>query len=103
MRDARVHRGPYEATNGGISSTECTIYILAPGETNPNVTRPEVLFREELRGRDYYAAIPVAQRPGMVGPMFGGNMAITHDTGPKREYHIHDRWETPESYAELSQ
>src|SRR5574343_263234 len=104
MKRATVYRPNYDGTNGGISATENTIWILGEKEPMPpECERTErikpILFREQYKNCGYYAAVPVVSPPDKVGPMHGGNIALTDWDGIEtRLYRIHDRYETPEQH-----
>lgn len=60
------------------------------------------VFVIEHRGPEYYALKPLIQRTDLIGPMSGGNLAYSCDSRCRRVYHIHDRFETPTQYEQLS-
>lgn len=92
-----------DCTNGGVSSIADRIYM--PCEDGPihasKVEQEWILFPEK-RGQEYWALKPAYIPPNMVGPMSGGNLAYCSDSRVKRVYHIHDRFETQETYNALS-
>jgi hypothetical protein len=113
MRRARIYRSDLGAGTG-VSSRVDTILIFGENEERPaDLVLTERHFREQNRSNltggtrpgetTYWAAVPCLARPGLVGPMDDGNLAVAHYDGkPERIYHVHDRWETPEQYAALS-
>ena len=95
MRRATVYRpGSGSCTNGGITDTNDTIYILDEWE-DPNPEQPlNIQFRCEQRGPDYFAARPIEDKSGWSGPMYGGNLAVCqYDGQPTLILRVHDRWE----------
>lgn len=97
--DSRVS----DATNGGASAKSNTVYIEHPqGFIDDGKVDPNLIFTIEKRGPNYVALTQPA-REGFCGPMAGGNLAYTCDSrGAGVVYHIHDRFETWESYERLS-
>lgn len=99
-----VYRFPLgDCTNGGISGDVTTIYMVHDeGPFDANEIDDRLIFREEKRGENYYALVPIIQPKGKLGPMAGGNIAYSSDSRCKHAYHIHDRFETQELYNALS-
>ena len=86
-----------DCTNGGVSAIYDFIYVEAPrGNYREDEISPELAFTVEKRAEGYWAAKPILRRPGLVGPMSGGNLASTSDARMPFVLHIHDRWETSE-------
>ena len=105
-----------DCTNGGASAEVKSICVVnIPGPFNPRPESPAFELVEGPGGQGHAILRPVeAKKPGMVGPMSGGNFGYSSDsrfseavqklTG-SRHYgavHIHDRYETPEQYRVLS-
>ena len=61
-----------------------------------------LIFIPEQRGADYWALKPLFQPVGLVGPMAGGNLAYSSDSRCKYVFHIHDRFETQQTYNAMS-
>lgn len=93
-----------DCTNGGVSAKHHTVYVICPeGHVDSDKVDPSLIFKPEHRGGNYWALIPTVTKPGMCGPMDGGNLAETCDSrGKGIIYHIHDRFETWEQYEVLS-
>lgn len=106
LRDA----GLGDHTNGGISGTHNRITALHPdldGPFEPSESAPAM--RLEDRGRYGWRLVPLQRPEGMIGPMFGGNYATSCDSRLSRligldkgAIPIHDRFETPADYDDLS-
>ena len=105
-----------DCTNNGVSAVAGSLCVVnVPGPFNPSPALPAVELVEGPGGRGHAILRPVeAKKPGMVGPMFGGNFGYSSDsrfseavqklTG-SRHYGavaIHDRYETPADYEALS-
>lgn len=93
-----------DCTNGGVTETSNVIYIA--NEQGP-VTNPpaELCFIPEHRGGDYWALVhehPIERGTKVVGPMFGGALAMTGDSRDNRIYRIHDRYESEAHARALS-
>jgi hypothetical protein len=94
-----------DCTNEGVTSG-VTEAILA-GEGIPEIFeakagRPLLILGEGYKGR--LMAVPAGQPVGMIGPMFGGHFVYTSDSRfpSGQPIHVHDRFETPKQYEELS-
>jgi len=75
-----------------------------PRQPSPDRLPTDLLFYPEHRGGNYYAARPEVLKPGLCGPMDGGALAATSDSRANGIiYHIHDRFETAELNALLSE
>jgi len=113
----QVYRwGLGDCTNNGVSAEAgslCVVNVKGPFEPSPAF--PAVELVEGPGGKGHAILQPVgAEKPGMVGPMFGGNYAETSDsrfqealrkvTGSRfyGAVPIFDRYETPEEYKALS-
>lgn len=94
-----------DCTNGGVSAAHHTLYLVDPqGSPLKREPDPCLVFRAEDRGDGYLALLPIYTPDGMVGPMFGGNLASSlNGPGGDKIYRVHDRFETPEAYRDLSQ
>ena len=105
-----------DCTNNGVSAVAGSLCVVTvPGPFDPCPAMPAVELVEGPGGRGHAILRPVeAKKPGMVGPMFGGNYAEAGDsrfqealrkvTGARfyGAVPIFDRWETPEEYEALS-
>ena len=105
-----------DCTNNGVSAGAGSLCVVnVSGPFNPRPGMPAVELVEGPGGRGHAIIRPVeGKKPGMVGPMFGGNYAETSDdrftqalrdlTGTKfyGAVPIFDRYETPAEYAALS-
>jgi hypothetical protein len=105
-----------DCTNGGVSAGVGSLCVVnVPGPFDPCPAMPAFELVEGPGGRGHAILRPVeAKKPGMVGPMFGGNYAETSDgrftealrdlTGAKfyGAVPIFDRYETPADYEALS-
>lgn len=80
-----VYRPGTDCTNGGISSRK------------DYLTEDDVILLRRPQWRDTII-VPLEDRPGMVGPMDGGNVGEFEG----KFYRIHDRYETQEDYDALS-
>jgi hypothetical protein len=90
-----------DCTNGGVTATHTTIYIIDDeGQTLKREPDPRLVFLSRDHGGGYMALVPVHTPDGAVGPMFGGNLAISDRS--KIIYRVHDRFETPEQYADTT-
>jgi hypothetical protein len=89
--------------------------VNVPGPFNPSPALPAFELVEGPGGRGHAILRPVeAKKPGMVGPMFGGNYAATsrwpifrgmRDLTGANIYGavpIFDRYETPDEYEALT-
>ena len=97
---------------GGVSAVAGSLCVVnVPGPFNPRPEMPAFELVEGPGGRGHAILRPVeAKKPGMVGPMFGGNYAETSDdrftqalrdlTGAKfyGAVPIFDRYETTAEY-----
>lgn len=87
---------------GGITDKLDNESIYIPCETGnisfEDIDDPELIFIPEQRSEEYWCLKPLFQETGVVGPMAGGNLAYSSDSRCKRVYHIHDRFETQETY-----
>ena len=105
-----------DCTNNGVSAVAGSLCVVnVPGPFDPSAALPAVELVEGPGGRGHAILRPVeAKKPGMVGPMSGGNFGYSSDsrfseaiqklTG-SRHYgavSIHDRYETPDEYKALS-
>lgn len=109
----QVYRcGFTDCTNGGISSIRHTLYLECDKgfheveDDDPCLIR---LVQRTLPWRNYsYLHVeqvsPSVTTLHKVGPMFGGNFVYTSDSRFPSDYPIpiHDRFETPEQYDQLS-
>jgi hypothetical protein len=99
-----------DCSNGGISGRVSTVTVLGPGESDPGRSdAPAVrIVTRRIGGRDYVHAEPLTKPAGHVGPMAGGSFIFTSDsrfsdlTGVRYPISLHDRFETPEQYRQLS-
>ena len=105
-----------DCTNNGVSAVAGSLCVVnVPGPFDPSAALPAVELVEGPGGKGHAILRQVeAKRPGMVGPMFGGNYAETCDdrftqalrelTGAKfyGAVPIFDRYETPAEYEALS-
>ena len=113
----QVYRwGLGDCTNGGKSAGAGSLCVVnVPGPFNPRPEMPAFELVEGPGGRGHAILRPVeAKKPGMIGPMFGGNYASTSDsrfsealrelTGASHygAVPIFDRYETTEEYEALS-
>ncbi|HNU14065.1 MAG TPA: hypothetical protein PKI55_06350 [Chitinophagaceae bacterium] len=95
-----------DCTNGGVSGGDAKdVYIPHPEgpykALSPHTDQRLILIPEH-RGKNYWALKDVYERPKMIGPMAGGNLAYSSDSRCEHVYHIHDRFETQEDYDLLS-
>lgn len=112
-----VLKGPYESTNGGLSSKVKDIVVvgLGPGSEVFDATPERPAFRLESHVRGCVRLVPVDDpREGThAGPMFGGNYAtgdsrftaaIEKLTGARfyGAVCIHDRYDTWEDHEALT-
>ncbi len=100
-----VFRGSLgDCTNGGVSGTHHNLYLVDPqGSPMKREPDPRLVFRAEDRGEGYLALIPLHTPEGMVGPMFGGNLASAiSGPGGDKIYRVHDRFETVKDNQALS-
>lgn len=102
-----VLRGERDFTNNGISKDHDHFYLVWNEENPPaEIDGMPVLKLVEryIGGRYYRHAEPIGEKPGMVGPMSGGNFVYSCGSPFPNDYpiSIHDRYETPEEYAILS-
>ena len=104
-----------DCTNGGKSAGVGSLCVVnVSGPFNPRPELPAFELVEGPGGRGHAILRPVeAKKPGMVGPMFGGNYAdgdsrmdeaVRALTGAKfyGAVPIFDRYETPAEYEALS-
>ena len=104
-----------DCTNKGVSAVPGSLCVVnVPGPFDPSAALPAVELVEGPGGRGHAILRPVeAKKPGMVGPMFGGNYAdgdsrmdeaVRELTGAKfyGAVPIFDRYETPAEYEALS-
>jgi hypothetical protein len=97
-----------DCTNGGVSCGAVNLFMEHPEgcyteERLIELGNGHLLFRGEQAGNDYFRLMPLTPpKAGMVGPMYGGNLATSSDSRCRHIYHIHDRYETPELNAILS-
>jgi len=90
-----------DCTNGGVTATNSTVFIIdEEGQTLKREPDPSLVFRSQDRGGGYMALIPVHVPEDKVGPMFGGNLAISDRS--HIIYRVHDRFETVEQYADTT-
>lgn len=90
---------------GGITDYEKDIYVPCKTGYIPFeklADKLHLVFIEEQRGAEYWCVKPLMQPENMIGPMAGGNLAYCSDSRCKRVYHIHDRFETQQTYDALS-
>lgn len=91
---------------GGITDTltKESIYIPCPDGhvTYEHINNKDLIFTVEQRGPEYWCIKQVNQPKGLVGPMFGGNLAYSSDSRCRKVYFIHDRFETQQQYDTLS-
>lgn len=88
---------------GGITDNAKEIFI--PCETGPytfDKIDQSLVFIPEHRGGTYWAVQPMRQPIDMIGPMAGGNLAYSSDSRCKEVYHVHDRFETQQTYNSMS-
>lgn len=103
-----VRRGPYESTNGGVSSTHDTLYIEHEnGHIDPSKVNPALIFTLDMQyaTAGYYRLMPVVKCNSKThcGDMYGGNIATcSHPSLVGKALRIHDRSETHEMNAHLS-
>jgi len=105
-----------DCSNEGESARADSLCVVnVPGPFNPRPDSPAFELVEGRGGRGHAILRPVgAKKPGMIGPMFGGNYASTSDsrfsealrdlTGASHygAVPIFDRYETTEEYEALS-
>ena len=100
-----------DCTNNGVSAVAGSLCVVnVPGPFDPSAALPAVELVEGPGGRGHAILRPVeAKKPGMVGPMFGGNYAdgdsrmdeaVRALTGAKfyGAVPIFDRYETTAEY-----
>lgn len=115
-----ILRGKYDSTNGGITSkarglTEITVVNLGKDAEIFEPTPNAPAFRLEMHVRGCLRLVPVhTSGKAMIGPMFGGNYAVTSDSRFARACEkllgvpfygavaVHDRFETQQDYDALS-
>ena len=107
LRPAHGH----DSTNGGLTGRSNSPVTLALTDADlkalgvlairlQSTSRPADL-RLAVRPLGGWMAVPVeGARPGMVGPMFGGNYIMA--PGLPFPIPVHDRYETPAQYHALS-
>ena len=104
-----------DCTNGGASAEAGSLCVVnIPGPFNPGPSHPAFELVQGPGGKGHAILRPVeAKKPGMLGPMFGGNYAngdsrmdeaVRELTGARfyGAVPIFDRYETPEQYEVLS-
>jgi hypothetical protein len=105
-----------DCTNGGKSAGVGSLCVVnVSGPFNPSPALPAFELVEGPGGRGHAILRPVeAKKPGMVGPMFGGNFGYSSDsrfsealrdlTGANHygAVPIFDRYETPEEHEALT-
>lgn len=99
-----------DCTNNGISKGKCLMTLFdecGKDEAIETCRERGIDSRDALYvdrspscGRPYIKAVPLFKKTGYIGPMFGGNYAVTHAIDAPIP--IHDRFETPEEYEILS-
>lgn len=90
-----------DCTNGGITASEATIFIIDEnGQALKREPDPRLVFQAQVV-EGLMTLIPTFKPEGTVGPMFGGNLAMADRSSIV--YRVHDRFETPKQYADLSQ
>lgn len=100
-----------DCTNGGLTGrsnspvtlalTEADCAALGVRATRLQSTARPADLRLAERPLGGFMAVPVeGTRPGMIGPMFGGNYIMA--SGLPFPIPVHDRYETPEQYDALS-
>ena len=93
-----------DCTADGVTSKLDKMVLLdvpnTPFEPKDDQSDALVLVKRELFGKEYIHAEPVHKKPGMVGPMFGGNFIYSSDSRFPSKYPIpvHDRFETQAHY-----
>ncbi len=102
-----------DSSNRGVSSRKDTVTLLIPEGGYADAVAQDGTYLTIVRRYigDYATPCNASgaplQRPGMIGPMFGGTFIYSSDSR-FREYcgkspiPLHDRWETPEEYRALS-
>ena len=101
-----VLRSQSAATNGGITTYESVFTLLGENESVPATGHgPFLRVVKRTFGREVYVhAEPLEKRPGMIGPMHGGNFVHTSDSrycdlvGHSYPISVHDRFETVANY-----
>jgi len=95
-----------DCTAGGVTSGHKDALLI--GEGVPEIfeqssERPTLVLRRGPGGRQYVAE-PLVQPEGMCGPMFGGHFIYTSDSRfpSDQPIHVHDRFETWETYNAMS-
>lgn len=92
-----------DCTANGVSSKFDTIYIpCEEGFMMSDKVNQEQILYPEKRGENYWCVKPLTTPANCVGPMAGGNLAYSSDSRIKHVYHIHDRFETQQTYDTLS-
>lgn len=95
-----------ECTNGGVTGGDVKDVYLPTVEGNLSAFKlgeeQKLILFPEQKSKDYWALKDVQVQPGMIGPMSGGNLAYSSDSRCRQVYHIHDRFETPETNRALS-
>lgn len=91
---------------GGVTDTMGQQSIWVPCEdgfmTYDKIEDKNTIFLPEKRSEEYWALKPLMQPSDLIGPMPGGNLAYSSDDRCERVYHIHDRFETAETYDACS-
>lgn len=72
------------------------------GHVDPEKVDKALIFEPQNRGGDYWALRPLVKDLQNVGPMHGGNLAQGDSRDNGRIYRIHDRFETPQQYRDIS-
>lgn len=103
-----------DCTNGGASATADAVCVInMDGPFNPSADRPAFkLIPGAFSGTA--VLVPVDRPEGMIGPMFGGNMAHSSDSRFSKAVEnltghrfygalpIHDRFDTQADYDALT-
>ncbi len=113
-----VLKGKYESTNGGLSSKVTEITLVGIGRDSEvfEATDKAPAFMLEMHVRGCLRLVPVGdpRTSTHIGPMFGGNYAAASDSRFRQACEkllgtpfygavaIHDRFETPQQYRDLS-
>ena len=108
------NKGIGNCTNGGVTALFDVLTVVefdgwpVKGYDEPDEERPPVrIVKRMLGGEPYYHIEPVEKREGCMGPMMGGNYAVgrCHRLAQlvgDRPLKVHDRFETPKQYRDLS-
>lgn len=91
---------------GGVTDEDDvkTIYVLNEEGNHKfkDIEDKRLVFYPEQRGEEYWAIKPMVAPVDMHGPMSGGNLAYSSDSRCKRVYHVHDRFETDETFNAMN-